>query len=133
MEGGRKCEWLMESHHFSNPSSTDIAPSPLSQHQHQEKKPEMELFQVDDHESKTKPSTRLFKRAFFIAAKSYSTALKWHLVAPYFTFFSILAICYSSSWVALSSRRNRHTSGEEIHSQVDVTVTIATGVNYECF
>lgn len=58
MEGGRKCEWLMESRHFSNPSSTDIATSPLSQHQHQEKKPEMELFQVDDHESKTKPSTR---------------------------------------------------------------------------
>lgn len=53
MEGGKKREW---SCHFSNPSSTDIATSPLSQQQH--KKPEMELFQVDDHESKTKPSTR---------------------------------------------------------------------------
>lgn len=46
----------MESRHFSYASSTDIAASPLSQQQ--EKKIEMELFQVDDHESKTKPSTR---------------------------------------------------------------------------
>lgn len=53
-EGVRMVE--MESRHFSYASSTDIATSLLSQQQ--EKKTEMELFQVDDHESKTKPSTR---------------------------------------------------------------------------
>lgn len=58
-------------------------------------------------------------RAFFIVTKSYSTELKGNLVAPYFIFSSIFVICYSSSWVAPSSKRNTHTSGEEIHSPVD--------------
>lgn len=58
-------------------------------------------------------------RAFFIVTKSYSTELKGNLVAPYFIFSSIFVICYSSSWVASSSKRNTHTSGEEIHSPVN--------------
>lgn len=58
MEGGREGVRMveMESRHFSYASSTDIVTSPLSQQQ--EEKTEMELFQVDDHESKTKPRGR---------------------------------------------------------------------------
>lgn len=51
----------------------------------------------------------------------------------HFPFHSCNMLFIILAWVALSSRRNMHTSVEEVHSPVDVTVTIATGVNDECF